>query len=250
RRLARVGYSCPATEARALRDVTLALRRGGAYGVAGPSGAGKSTLVDLLLRLLDPTEGTILLDDRPIHALHRRAWQSRIGYVPQTPYISDDTLRANVAFGVPSREIDDEWVRTCLRQAQLQPFLAERELGLDTPMGDRGVRVSGGQRQRVAIARALYGRPTLLVLDEATSALDRIGESAVQDALDGLRGQVTTVTIAHRLATIRHCDTIFLLDGGRLVAQGGYDELMAQSLLFRRMASDRTDTQDEAVHAG
>src|SRR4029079_11933781 len=136
RRLARVGYSCPATEARALRDVTLALRRGGAYGVAGPSGAGKSTLVDLLLRLLDPTEGTILLDERPIHALHRRAWQSRIGYVPQTPYISDTTRRARAASGVRSKKSDDEGARTCLRQAQLEPFLAELELGLDTPMGD------------------------------------------------------------------------------------------------------------------
>jgi ABC-type multidrug transport system fused ATPase/permease subunit len=141
-------------------------------------------------------------------------------------------------------------VRACLCKAQLEPLLAELEQGLDTPMGDRGVRVSGGQRQRIAIARALYGRPSLLVLDEATSALDRIGESAVQDALAALRGQVTTVTIAHRLATIRHCDTIFLLDGGHLVAQGGYDELLAQSLLFRRMASDRTEQGAAVAHAG
>ena len=147
-------------------------------------------------------------------------------------------------------KVDDDQVRACLCKAQLEPLLAELEQGLDTPMGDRGVRVSGGQRQRIAIARALYGRPSLLVLDEATSALDRIGESAVQDALDGLRGQVTTVTIAHRLATIRHCDTIFLLDGGHLVAQGGYDELLAQSLLFRRMASDRTEQGAAVAHAG
>jgi ABC-type multidrug transport system fused ATPase/permease subunit len=247
--LARVSFTYPGAAGHVLRDVNAVIRGRGAYGVAGPSGAGKSTLVDLLLRLLDPTDGTITLDGRAMETLDRRAWQSRIGYVPQTPYISDDTLRANVAFGVPAKEIDDEWVRACLRQAQLEALVAELDHGLDTSLGDRGVRVSGGQRQRIAIARALYGRPTLLVLDEATSALDRIGETAVQDALNALHGQVTTVTIAHRLATIRHCDTIFLLDDGRLVAQGGYDELFAQNLLFRRMASDRTE-EAEVVRAG
>jgi ABC-type multidrug transport system fused ATPase/permease subunit len=245
-----VGFTYPGASGGALRDLSAELGVGGAYGVAGPSGAGKSTFVDLLLRLLEPTEGSILLDGRPIASLDRRAWQSRIGYVAQSPYLSDDTLRANVAFGVPREKVDDDHVRACLRKAQLEALLAELEHGLDTPMGDRGVRVSGGQRQRIAIARALYGRPTLLVLDEATSALDRIGESAVQDALDALRGQVTTVTIAHRLATIRHCDTIFLLDDGRLVAQGGYDELLAQSLLFRRMASDRTERDAAVAQAG
>jgi ATP-binding cassette, subfamily B, bacterial PglK len=248
--LARVSFTYPGASGHVLRDVSAVIRARGAYGVAGPSGAGKSTLVDLLLRLLDPTEGAISLDGRPMDTLDRRAWQSRIGYVPQAPYISDDTLRANVAFGVPREMVDDDQVRACLRQAQLEPFLAELEHSLDTLMGDRGARVSGGQRQRIAIARALYGRPTLLVLDEATSALDRIGETAVQDALDALRGQITTVTIAHRLATIRHCDTIFLLDEGRLVAQGGYDELFAQSLLFRRMASERSEPAAAVVHAG
>jgi ABC-type multidrug transport system fused ATPase/permease subunit len=245
-----VGFTYPGAPGRALRDVTAEIKAGGAYGVAGPSGAGKSTFVDLLLRLLEPTDGSLLLDGRPIESLDRRAWQSRIGYVAQSPYLSDDTLRANVAFGIPREKVDDDEVRECLRKAQLEPLLAELEQGLDTPMGDRGVRVSGGQRQRIAIARALYGRPSLLVLDEATSALDRIGESAVQDALDALRGQITTVTIAHRLPTIRHCDTIFLLEDGRLVAQGGYDELLAQSLLFRRMASDRTERDAAVAHAG
>jgi ATP-binding cassette, subfamily B, bacterial PglK len=246
----RVAFTYPGASELALHDVTVTLSCGGAYGVAGPSGAGKSTFVDLLLRLLDPSEGALLLDGHPMAAIDRRAWQSRIGYVPQTPYIADDTLRANVAFGVPRDKVDDDQVRACLRQAQLEPLLAELEHGLDTSMGDRGTRVSGGQRQRIAIARALYGRPTLLVLDEATSALDRIGESAIQEALDALRGQVTTVTIAHRLATIRPCDRIFVLDEGRVVAQGGYDDLLAQSLLFRRMASDRTEQDAVVARAG
>jgi ATP-binding cassette, subfamily B, bacterial PglK len=246
----RVAFTYPGASELALHDVSVVLSSGRAYGVAGPSGAGKSTFVDLLLRLLDPSEGAVLLDGRPLAAIDRRAWQSRIGYVSQSPYIADDTLRANVAFGVAPDKIDDDQVRACLRQAQLEPLLAELEHGLDTSMGDRGTRVSGGQRQRIAIARALYGRPTLLVLDEATSALDRIGEAAIQQALDALRGQVTTVTIAHRLATIRHCDRIFVLDEGRVVAQGAYDDLLAQNLLFRRMASDRTEQNAVVAEAG
>jgi ABC-type multidrug transport system fused ATPase/permease subunit len=244
--LSRIGFTYPRATVPALRDVSLSLSAGRAYGLAGPSGAGKSTLVDLLLRLLDPTEGALRLDGQPMDAVDVRAWQSRIGYVPQSPFIADDTLRANVAFGVAREQIDDDWVRECLRLAHLETLLAE--LGLDAPLGDRGLRVSGGQRQRIAIARALYNRPRLLVLDEATSALDRISEGVIQEAIEGLRGQVTTVTIAHRLATIEHCDTIFLFEDGRLAAQGRYDELLASSLLFRRMASERDEPSPVLAH--
>jgi ATP-binding cassette, subfamily B, bacterial PglK len=246
--LARVGYTYPKASAPALRDVSLVFRAGEAYGLAGPSGAGKSTFVDLLLRLLDPTEGEMRVDGRPLDAIDLRGWQSRIGYVPQSPFIADDTLRANVAFGVPRERVDDAWVRECLRLAHLDGVLPGLEAGLDTSLGDRGMRMSGGQRQRIAIARALYRRPQLLVLDEATSALDRISEGVIQEAIDGLRGQVTTVTIAHRLATIEHCDTIFLFEEGRLAAQGTYDELMKQSALFRRMAAERAEDPTVLAH--
>jgi ATP-binding cassette, subfamily B, bacterial PglK len=234
--LSGVGFTYPGAATSALCDVGLVLTAGRAYGLAGPSGAGKSTLVDLLLRLLEPTEGSLKVDSRPLAALDVRAWQAGLGYVPQSPFIADDTLRGNVAFGLARHDVDDARVRDCLHLAHLDDLLAELPHGLDAPLGDRGLRVSGGQRQRIAIARALYKRPRLLVLDEATSALDRISEGVIQEAIDGLRGHVTTVTIAHRLATIERCDTIFLLESGRLVAQGRYAELLAQSALFRRMA--------------
>ncbi len=237
-RLADVGYQYPGSEAPALGNLTLEITAGHAHGIAGPSGAGKSTLVDLLLALLDPARGQLLLDGRPFDRIDRAAWQARIGYVPQSPYIADDTLRANVAFGVGSRDVDDAWVKACLESAQLGELLADLPQGLDTSMGDRGTRVSGGQRQRIAVARALYNRPKLLVLDEATSALDRISESAIQEAIRSLRGSVTTITIAHRLSTIRDCDAIFLLDRGQLVDQGPYDALLERQPLFRQMASE------------
>jgi ABC-type multidrug transport system fused ATPase/permease subunit len=248
--LVRVGFSYPRAQAPALRDITLSIEAGRAYGLAGPSGAGKSTLVDLILRLLDPSEGALRLDGNPIEAVDVRAWQAQIGYVPQAPFMADDTLRANVAFGVPREQVDDVWVLECLKLAHLESVLAELEQGLDTRLGDRGLRLSGGQRQRIAIARALYGRPRLLVLDEATSALDRISEGAIQQAIEGLRGRVTSLTIAHRLATIERCDAIFLFEEGRLAAQGTYDELLAQNALFRRMASERAEPAPALAHNG
>ena len=219
----------------AVRDVTFALERGQALGLAGRSGAGKSTLVDILLMLLAPTGGAVRVDGRPLATLGAGVWQARIGYVPQAPYLLDDTLRANVAFGVPADKIDEARVRECLRHASLESFVAELPRGLETPLGDRGTRLSGGQRQRVAIARALYRRPDLLVLDEATSGLDQITSSAVRDTVDHLRGQVTTITIAHQLGTLATCDRIVLLDGGAVVATGTHAELSERCALYRQL---------------
>ena len=207
-----------------------------AYGIVGRSAAGKSTLVDLLIRLLEPTEGCIWIDGDPSPALDPRDWQRRIGYVPQAPFIADDTLRANVAFGVPRGAVDDAWVADCLQSANLGALRAQLERGLDTRLGERGSRLSGGQRQRVAIARALYNRPEILVLDEATSALDAATEMEVQAALENLRGRVMLVTIAHRVSTVAPCDEIFVLEEGRLVGRGPYAELIDHHHLFRRIA--------------
>lgn len=223
-----------------LRDVTLSIERGKTYGLVGPSGAGKSTLVDILLGLLDPEKGDVLIDGRPLAEAERTAWQRKLGYVPQSPFISDDTLRANVAFGVPGEQVDDKWVAECLRAANLASLLDELEDGLDTRMGDRGSRLSGGQKQRLAIARALYKKPDMLVLDEATSALDAINEDAIRKAIQGLRGKVTLVIIAHRLSTIRDADRIFVLDGGILVEQGSYGELERSSVLFSRLMATQS----------
>lgn len=229
-----VGYNYAAAGAPALTEFSGVLERGKSYGVVGPTGAGKTTFVDLLLGLLPPTDGQVRIDGVALTPASATAWQRRAGYVPQSPLIVDDTLLANVAFGVTPAEVDEARVRRCLELANLSDVLASVTLNGD--LGDRGGRLSGGQRQRVAIARALYDDPTLLVLDEATSALDTLAEQAVQGALDNLRGLVTTVTVAHRLATIEKCDLIFLIERGSLVACGVYSELLRVSPLFARMA--------------
>jgi ABC-type multidrug transport system fused ATPase/permease subunit len=231
-----VGYRYPGSSQWALRHLTFELHRHGSYGVVGRSAAGKSTLVDLLVRLLEPTEGTIFIGAERAEGLNVQDWQRRIGYVPQAPFIADDTLRANVAFGVPRASVDDGWVLECLRMANLGGLATELENALDTRLGERGSRLSGGQRQRVAIARALYNRPEVLVLDEATSALDALSEGEVHDALKNLRGSVMLVTIAHRVATVAPCDEILVLEEGELVGRGSYAELMDHHDLFRRIA--------------
>jgi ATP-binding cassette, subfamily B, bacterial PglK len=234
-RLEGVSYRYPSSAERALSDVTLELDRPGAYGIVGPSAAGKSTLVDVLVGLLDPSEGRVSVDATPMSALDVRDWQRRIGYVPQAPFIADDSLRGNVAFGVARELVDDRRVTECLRLANLADLPDELEQGLDTRLGERGSRLSGGQRQRVAIARALFNRPEILVLDEATSALDTLSEGEILAALKNLRGQVMIVTIAHRLSTVAASDAIFVLEQGRLVGSGSYAELKGNHDLFRRM---------------
>jgi ABC-type multidrug transport system fused ATPase/permease subunit len=230
-----LGYRYPGSTEWALRDVMLELGRTGAYGLVGRSAAGKSTLVDMLVGLLDPTEGRMCVDGRPMSTLDVRDWQRRIGYVPQVPFIADDTLRANVAFGLPRAGVDDARVVECLRLANLADLPAELEQGLDTRLGERGSRLSGGQRQRVAIARALFGHPEILVFDEATSALDNLSEGEIQAALKNLRGQVMIITIAHRLSTVALSDEVFVLEQGRVVGRGSYAELKGNHDLFRRM---------------
>jgi ABC-type multidrug transport system fused ATPase/permease subunit len=230
-----LGYRYSPDRAIAIHNIDATIERGKSYGIAGPTGAGKTTFVDLLLGLLHPSEGQIQVDGISLTAENARAWQRSIGYVPQNPLIADDTLLANIAFGVPTGEIDEARALHCLDMANLTD-LAE-SVTLHGDLGERGNRLSGGQRQRVAIARALYDEPDLLVLDEATSSLDALSERAVQRALENLRGKVTTVTVAHRLSTIEHCDEIFVLDHGDLIARGSYNELVCTSPLFASMAA-------------
>jgi len=235
--LERVSYTyADADEAdRVLVDVDLTIARGESIGIVGPSGAGKSTLVDLLLGLLTPTAGRITVDGRDI-AGALRSWQRHIGYVAQEPFVLDDTIRRNVAFGVSDVEIDDRRVTAALTLTQLGDFVTGLPGGLDTLLGERGARLSGGQRQRVAIARALYHEPEVLVFDEATSALDTPTERELIAALEALRGVKTLVIIAHRLTTVRRCDRLAVLRDGRLAAVGSYDELLARDAGFRAMA--------------
>jgi ATP-binding cassette, subfamily B, bacterial PglK len=219
----------------ALRDIDLCLPAGEAIGIVGPSGAGKSTLVDLLLALLHPTAGRVLAGGVDL-ARDRRAWQRRIGYVPQAVYLADDSLRRNIAFGLDDAEIDPDRLWRAVRLAQLERFVTALPDGLDTRVGERGVRLSGGERQRVAIARALYGEPRVLVLDEATAALDNRTEQEVAAAIEALAGDRTLIIVAHRLSTVRHCNRLVLLRDGRIEEIGPYDDLLARSATFRALA--------------
>jgi ATP-binding cassette subfamily C protein len=234
-RLERVTYSYAGAPRPVLEDVTLAIRRGASVGIVGPTGAGKSTLVDLILGLIDPSAGRITVDGVDLPAV-RAAWQRRIGYVPQVAFLFDDSIRRNVALGIPDGDIDDARVRQAIAMAQLDGFVATLPDGLGTLVGERGVRLSGGQRQRVAIARALYHGPELLVFDEATAALDNATERDVTAAIEALRGKKTLIIIAHRLTTVRRCDTLIMLREGRVVATGPYDQLLEGSPDFRAMA--------------
>jgi ABC-type multidrug transport system fused ATPase/permease subunit len=210
-----VGFRYP--EGRfALSEVSFRIEAGEHVGIAGATGDGKSTLLDLLMGLLEPDEGRILVDGRPLDAASRPAWQAGLAHVPQAIYLADDTIAANIAFPRPADGMDSGRLAAAVRAAQLEAFLASLPEGLDTYVGERGVRLSGGQRQRIGLARALYRRPRLLILDEATSALDEATEAAVLAALQQLRGDLTLVTVAHRATTLAACDRLIRVEAGRV----------------------------------
>jgi ATP-binding cassette, subfamily B, bacterial PglK len=219
-----------------LDGLDLIIPRGARVGLVGGTGAGKSTTLDLLMGLLAPTEGEVLVDGQPIVGARVRAWQRTIAHVPQSIYLADTTFAENIAFGIPRAAIDMQRVRHAASQAQIADFIESRAEGYEAYVGERGVRLSGGQRQRIGIARALYKRASVLVLDEATSALDNATEQSVMEAIEGLHRDLTILLIAHRLTTVRRCDTIAVLEHGRVVAQAPYEELLQCSSSFRRMA--------------
>ncbi len=234
--LERVGFAYGENGPNVLDAIDLTIRRGEFIGICGPTGGGKSTLVDLLVGLLQPTTGAITVDGR---ALGRRPlwWWSQLGVVSQNVFLTNDTLRNNIAFGenVDGRTDEDRLAR-CVARAQLGPVIAQLEDGLDTVVGERGVRLSGGQRQRVAIARALYREPEVLVLDEGTSALDGATERALVAAIDEATHERTLIAIAHRISTIRNADRIVVIADGRIQDVGTHDELLERSDLFRALA--------------
>jgi ABC-type multidrug transport system fused ATPase/permease subunit len=221
-----LSYTYASAAAPALRNVSIEIQKGESVGLIGPSGSGKSTLVDVILGLLKPNSGMVLADGADIHA-DLRDWQDQIGYVPQTIYLTDDTLRRNVAFGVRPDRIDEVAVKAAISAAQLDDLIAGLPAGLDTVVGERGVRLSGGQRQRIGIARALYHDPPVLVLDEATSALDSDTERGVMAAVYALHGAKTLLIVAHRLTSLLECDRLIRLDAGRVVAEGTPAELIS-----------------------
>ncbi len=219
-----------------LDGFNLTIPKGVRIGFVGSTGSGKSTTLDLLMGLLEPTQGRILVDGQTLTGERRRAWQQTIAHVSQSVYLADTTLAENIAFGVPDGAIDMDRVRLAARRAQIADFIESRPEGYHAHVGERGVRLSGGQRQRIGIARALYKQASVLVFDEATSALDNATEQAVMDAIENLNRDLTILLIAHRLTTVRRCDTIIELGHGQVVAQGTYEQLLEHSPSFRDMA--------------
>jgi ATP-binding cassette subfamily C protein len=223
------------SDSRALLDINLSVSAGRMTAIVGHSGAGKSTLADLMLGLLSPARGKITVDGEPLTGERLAGWRRMVGYVPQDTFLFNDTVRANLLWACPEASEDD--IRDALRLASADEFVAALPHGLDTVLGDRGVRLSGGERQRIALARALLRKPSLLLLDEATSSLDSVNEKRIQDAIFGLHGRLTLVVIAHRLSTIREADHIVVLNGGRVAEMGDWNTLAASDGHFRAMLS-------------
>jgi ABC-type multidrug transport system fused ATPase/permease subunit len=220
-----------------LDGLNVSIPKGARIGIVGSTGSGKSTMLDLLMGLLIPSEGELLVDGQPISGNRLRAWQRSIAHVPQSIYLADTTLAENIAFGVSLEAIDLGRVQEAARQAQIADFIEHSPQGYQASVGERGIRLSGGQRQRIGIARALYKKASVLVFDEATSALDNATEQLVMDAIEGLNRDLTILIIAHRLTTVRQCDTILELEHGRVVAHGTFEQLLERSPSFRRMAN-------------
>lgn len=214
-----ISFSYTGANSFALQNINFAIKKGQTVGIIGPSGAGKSTLVDILIGLLSPTSGKVVIDGESLDTKNSSGWMDLLGYVSQTPYIYDGSLAENVAFGVDNCVIDSSRVSECCSMAAMD-FLNDLPHGIDTQIGERGLRLSGGQRQRVAIARALYHQPQVMVFDEATSALDARNEIDIQKTIYSLKGSLTLIIIAHRLTTVKDCDMLFCIDKGELVKTG------------------------------
>ena len=215
-----VSYKYPNTDKWILKDANVTIPVGQAVGIVGTTGAGKSTIVDVLLGMLVMQEGKITADGRDVFDKNNyRKWLKNIGYIPQNIFMLDDSIRKNVAFGIPDDEIDDNRVWEVLKEAQLDDFVRSLPEGLDSSVGERGIRVSGGQRQRLSIARALYEEPEVLIMDEATAALDNDTEKAIMDSINRLHGSKTLIIIAHRLQTIEKCDAVYRIEDGKAVRE-------------------------------
>ncbi len=244
--LSNIYFTYPKAQQASLKGINLNISARHTIGLVGATGSGKTTTVDLILGLLRPEHGSVKVDGISINKANLRQWQRATGYVPQQIYLSDDTIAANIAFGLEVNEIDKLAVERAARIANLHEFvISELDKGYETAIGERGIRLSGGQRQRIGIARALYHNPQLLILDEATSALDNLTERAVMDAIHNLEGEITIIIIAHRLTTVRKCDQIYFLSDGRVKDQGTYEELVEKNDIFRSMTADVDTTSDK-----
>jgi ABC-type multidrug transport system fused ATPase/permease subunit len=232
-----VTFSYPGSDIPVLQEITLSIPKGARVGITGATGSGKSTAMDILMGLLTPTGGHLSVDNQSITPTNVKAWQRNIAHVPQHIYLADASMAENIAFGVPYAQIDMLRVKWAAEKAQIADFIERHPDSYAAQVGERGIRISGGQRQRLGIARALYKQATVLVFDEATSALDTLTEQSLMEAIESLDRDLTVLIIAHRLTTVRHCDSIIELKQGKMVAQGTFDELIKTSTSFRKMAN-------------
>jgi ABC-type multidrug transport system fused ATPase/permease subunit len=228
-------YQYPNASKPSLLGISLSITKGQAIAFVGASGSGKTTLIDVLLGLLMPSQGEILVDGKNI-LTNVASWQQQIGYIPQSIYLSDDTIRNNIAFGLVTDEIKEEHVWAALKAAQLEELVHSLPDQLDTLVGERGIRLSGGQRQRIGIARALYHNPEVIIMDEATAALDNTTEREFMQALEAMSGHKTMIMIAHRLSTVKNCDQLYLIKNGTVADVGTYDFLISQNKEFQVMS--------------
>ena len=235
--LKNIQFTYPGKAEPALRDLTMTIGVNQAIGFVGASGSGKSTVIDILLGLIHPETGELMIDGSPVKKQQLRAWQNSLGFVPQSIFLADSSIRENIAFGLPPELVDEEKVQRAATMAHLDELLAERPDGLSTRVGERGVQLSGGQRQRIGIARALYHDADVLILDEAPRALAGVTEKLIMDAIHDFSGKKTIIMIAHRLTTVKQCDAIFMMAQGEVVDSGTFDELAARNLVFQRMAN-------------
>ncbi len=229
-----VDYNYPNSSIKALKNISMNIAINSTVGLVGATGSGKTTLIDVILGLLEPQDGSLEIDGKLITKLNTKSWQRNIGFVPQHIYLSDDSVAANIAFGIDHKDIDQQAIERASKVASLHEFIMEDlPMQYQTTIGERGIRLSGGQRQRIGIARALYHDPKVLIFDEATSALDGTTEKIVMNAINNLRKDVTIIIIAHRLSTVKRCDKIYVLEKGKLKAQGNFDELINLDSQFR-----------------
>ena len=234
--LKEVTFVYPGKTRPALDNVSLTIKPNTLAGFVGTSGSGKSTLVDVIIGLIKPQQGEVTIDGTPLTKQNLRVWQNKIGFVPQTIFLTEGTIAENVAFGISQDLINYRQVEKALKLAHLEEFVSKLENGVYSKVGERGVQLSGGQRQRVGIARTLYYEAEVLVFDEATSALDGITEKTIMDAIHDFTGKKTLIMIAHRLKTIQKCDEIFIMEKGQIIDSGTYQHLLENNEHFKKMS--------------
>jgi ABC-type multidrug transport system fused ATPase/permease subunit len=237
-KLENIVFAYPNSNKDIIKNQNLVIKNNTSVALVGSTGCGKTTFIDIILGLLEAQSGTICVDGVKIDDANRKKWQKNLGYVPQSIYLTDDTIRNNIAFGIDPKKIDDRAVIQAAKIANIHDFVAdELSEGYNTIIGERGIRLSGGQRQRIGIARAVYHDPSVLILDEATSALDSLTETAIMDAIKNLSHKKTIIMIAHRITTVKGCDVIYLMDKGIIVDYGHYNDLYQRNDSFRKMAN-------------